>query len=156
MSESLDGAMADALGARAATITDATYAAAYREVGRAEDRERQIDLIAMLGGALERLTHQRFIGAALKMMRGPARAAGLGELQGFLERGHAAFKAMRGGAGEFVSLVVARERSLSGALLAGDDSALRARRKYGGSRERQIWCCVLTNTAATTASASPS
>lgn len=127
LSESLDGAMADALGARAATITPTTYAVAYRKVGRAEDRVRQIDLIALLGGALEGLSRQRFVGAALKMMRGPARAAGLSELQRFLERGYAAFRAMRGGGGEFVSLVVARERSIAQALLAGDDSALQPR-----------------------------
>lgn len=124
LSESLDGAMADALGAGTAAITPATYVAAYRRVGRAGDRERQIDLIALLGGALQGLARQRFVGAALKMMRGPARAAGLGELQGFLERGYAAFRAMRGGAGEFVSLVVARERSIAQALLAGDNDAL--------------------------------
>jgi hypothetical protein len=124
LSESLDGAMADALGAGIATITKATYAAAYRKVGRADDRERQIDLIALLGGALEGLARQRFVGAALKMMRGPARAAGLGELQGFLERGYAAFRAMRGGADEFVSLIVLRERSIAKALFAGDDGAL--------------------------------
>ena len=127
LSESLDGAMVDALGARAAAITSATYASAYRKVGRAEDRERQIDLIALLGGALDGLSRQRFLGAALKMMRAPARAAGLGELQGFLERGYAAFRAMRGGAGDFVSLVVARERSIAHALLAGKDSALEPR-----------------------------
>ena len=124
LSESLDTAMADALGPRAATITSATYAAAYRKVGRAEDRARQTDLIALLGGALEGLSRQLFVGAALTMMRGPARAAGLGELQGFLERGYAAFRAMRGGAGEFVSLVVARERTIAQALLAGDNRAL--------------------------------
>ena len=128
LSESLDGAMVDALGPRTATITEATYAAAYRKVGRAGERERQNDLIALLGGALEGLTRQRFVGAALKIMRGPARAAGLGELQGFLERGYAAFRAMRGGAGEFVALVVARERSIAHALLAGDDGALQSRR----------------------------
>ncbi len=127
LSESLDGAMADALGAGTAAITPASYAAAYRKVSRADDRARQIDLIALLGGALEGLSRQRFAGAALKMMRGPARAARLGELQGFLERGYAAFRAMHGGAGEFVSLVVARERSIAQALLASDDSALRPR-----------------------------
>ena len=127
LSESLDGAMVGALGADAATITDATYAAAYRKVGRAEDRERQIDLIALLGEALDKLTHQRFIGAALKMMRKPAELAGLGELQGFLERGYRAFGAMRGGAGEFVSIVVVRERSIVKGLLADDDSVLRWR-----------------------------
>ena len=110
--------------ARSGDDHPATYAAAYRKVGRAEDRERQIDLIALLGAALDRLTRQRFIGAALKMMRKPAELAGLGELQGFLERGYRAFGAMRGGAGEFVSIVVARERAISEALLAGDDGVL--------------------------------
>ena len=127
LSESLDGAMVEALGAETATITDATYAVAYRQVGRAEDRKRQIDLIALLGEALDKLTHQRFIGTALTMMRKPAELAGLAELQGFLERGYRAFGAMRGGAGEFVSIVVARERAISEALLGGDDSVLRWR-----------------------------
>jgi hypothetical protein len=127
LSESFDGAMVEALGADAATITDTTYAAAYRRVGRAGDRKRQIALVALLGEALDKLTHQRFTGAALRMMRGPAKAAGLGQLQGFLERGYAAFGAMRGGAGEFVSIIVGRERSIVKGLLAGDDSVLRWR-----------------------------
>ncbi|MBV8441494.1 MAG: hypothetical protein JO312_13205, partial [Hyphomicrobiales bacterium] len=126
LSESLDGAMVEALGADAAAIiSDERYAAAYRIVCRAADRERQIDLIALLGGALDKLTHQRFVGAALRMMRRPAELAGLGELQGFLERGYTAFGAMRGGAGEFVSIVVTRERSILKRLLASDDSVLR-------------------------------
>ena len=124
LSEDLDGAMVEALDAEAAQISDAAYAAAYRKVGRAEDREHQIDLIALLGGALEALSRQRFVGAALWAMRKPAQAAGLGDLQGFIERGYAAFAAMRGGAGEFVGIVVARERALSKALLEGDDGAL--------------------------------
>ena len=127
LSESLDEAMVEALGADAATISDTTYAAAYRKAGREKDRERQIDLIALLGAALDGLSNQRFIGAALKMMRKPAELAGLGELQGFLERGYRAFAAMRGGAGEFVSIVVGRERSIVKGLLAGDDSVLRWR-----------------------------
>ena len=124
LSEDLDGAMVETLGAGADAIDEAGYAAAYREVGRAEDRKRQIDLIELLGGALDALTHQRFIGAALKMMRKPAQLAGLGELQGFLERGYSAFGAMRGGAAEFIALVVARERAISQALLAGRTDAL--------------------------------
>jgi len=124
LSESLDEAMVEALGAKAADITDSAYAAAYRKVGRVEDRERQIELIALLGNALDRLTRQRFIGTALKMMRKPALLAGLGELQGFLERGYTAFGAMRGGAAEFVAIVAARERRISAALFAGDDAAL--------------------------------
>jgi hypothetical protein len=127
LSESLDGAMVETLGERAAHITDAVYANAYRAVGRAQDRDRQIDLIALLGEALEGLTHIRFIGMTLKLMRMPAQLAGLGELQAFLERGYSAFGAMRGGAGEFVTIIVTRERAISEALLAGDDDALRRR-----------------------------
>jgi hypothetical protein len=124
LSESLDGAMVEGLGEKAADITDAVYADAYRSVGRADDRRRQIDLIGLLGEALDGLTHIRFIGMRLRMMRAPAQIAGLGELQGFIERGYAAFGAMSGGAGEFVAIVVARERAISEALMAGDDGAL--------------------------------
>ena len=125
LSESLDGAMVEALGDKAALIDEAAYGAAYRAVDRAEDRARQIDLIELLGMALDRLTHLHLIGVTLKMMRKPAQLAGLGELQAFLERGYSAFGAMRGGAGEFVTIVVTRERAISQALLAGDDGALR-------------------------------
>ena len=124
LSESLDGAMVEALGDRAADITDQVYAEAYRAVDRAEDREHQIDLIELLGQALDKLTHIRFIGMTLKLMRPPAQLARLGELQAFVERGYAAFGAMRGGASEFVTTVVARERAISEALFAGDDEAL--------------------------------
>ena len=110
---------------KASEITDALYGEAYRGVGRAQDRERQIDLIALLGEALDKLTHIPFTGTTPKMMRTPAQLAGLGELQAFLERGYAAFGAMRGGAGEFVSIIVTRERAISRALFAGDDDALR-------------------------------
>jgi hypothetical protein len=127
LSESLDGAMIEALGDRAATIDEAAYADAYRAIDRADERARQIELIELLGKALDKLTHIRFIGITLKMMRGPAILAGLGELQAFLERGYSAFGAMRGGASEFVTIVVSRERAISRALLAGDDAALRCR-----------------------------
>ena len=125
LSDDLDAAMVETLGARAAAIDERAYAAAYRKAGRPEDRARQIDLIALLGEALDQLTRMRFIGAALMVMRKPAQLAGLGELQGFLERGYAAFRAMRGGAREFVSIVVERERAVSAALFKGDDGVLR-------------------------------
>ncbi len=56
LSESLDGAMVEALGEKAPEITDELYGEAYRLVDRAQDRERQIDLIALLGEALDKLT----------------------------------------------------------------------------------------------------
>lgn len=124
VSESLDAAMIEALGADAAALDEQTYAAAYRTVGRAPERACQIDLIERLGDALDKLTHLRLIGVTLKMMRKPAQLAGLSELQAFLERGYSAFGAMKGGAGEFVAIVVSRERAISQAVFAGDDAAL--------------------------------
>ena len=78
------------------SIDDALYAAAYRAVDRAKDRERQIDLIALLGQALDKLAQVRFVGMTLMLMRKPAQLAGRGELQAFVERGYAAFGATRG------------------------------------------------------------
>jgi hypothetical protein len=123
LSEDLDAAMVAALGRQLTSLNAAGYGRAYRKVGRRRDREHQIDLIEHLGRALDRLTHQRFIGATLAIMRKPAKLAGLGDLQSFLERGFAAFQKM-GSAEEFVSLIVARERKLLEALFAGDDSLL--------------------------------
>src|SRR5579871_3165552 len=123
LSESLDAETAEALGP--GPISDESYAAAYRKVGRRDDRARQIALIALVGGALDKLTHVPFVGMTLRMMRKPAELGGLDELQTFLERGYAAFSAMRGGARQFVSNVVTRERAISEALFRGDIEALR-------------------------------
>jgi hypothetical protein len=123
LSESLDVAMASHLEENSGAIDAAAYGAAYRGVGRREDRARQIALIDHLGHSLERLTHARFVGAALSAMRKPARLAGLGDLQAFLERGYDAFRQM-GGAREFVETVTAREAAISAALFAGDDRPL--------------------------------
>jgi hypothetical protein len=123
LSEDLDAAMVAALGPRLTSLGAADYGWAYRKVGRRRDRERQIDLIEHLGQSLDRLTHQRFVATTLAIMRKPAKVAGLGYLQGFLERGFAAFKKM-GNSDEFLTLLVTRERNLLNALFAGDDSLL--------------------------------
>ena len=123
LSEDLDAAMVTALGGRTDRLDAPAYGRAYRKVGRRQDRERQIDLIRHLTQSLDRLTHQPFVAASLALMRTPAKLAGLGDLQSFLERGYAAFRKM-GGAEEFLALVIARESKLSEALFAGDDSLL--------------------------------
>jgi hypothetical protein len=56
------------------------------------------------------------------MMRGPARAAGLSALQGFLENGFDTFLAMRG-AQEFLGTVSTREHALLNALFDAEDAA---------------------------------
>ncbi|MFT4096108.1 MAG: hypothetical protein QM651_03230 [Rhodoblastus sp.] len=123
LSEELDVAMIAELREKAEALTAPAYGAAYRAIGMQAERARQIDLIEHLGRSLDGLTRQRFIGAALKMMRKPADLAGLGALQSFLERGYAAFRIMRGGS-DFVTIVAGRERAISNAVFAGDDAIL--------------------------------
>jgi hypothetical protein len=111
LSEALDAAMLVALGSKAFNMTDADYSEAYRKVGRRAGRERQIELILHLGQSLDRLTRKPLIGTTLTMMRGPAAAAGLGDLQDFLERGYTVFRRMNG-AQEFLDAIVSREKAL--------------------------------------------
>lgn len=70
------------------------YAAAYRKVGLRRLRERQIALVEAVGYGLASGLRMPGVLALLKLSRGPAHAAGLSELQGFLERGAAAFTAL--------------------------------------------------------------
>ena len=125
LSEHLDLAMVEVLGASLMMLDGAAYGRAYRKVDRRRDRERQIDLIEHLGHSLDRLVQQPLIGAALSMMRRPAHFAGFGELHDFLQRGYEVFRKM-GGADEFLSVIIERERKLMQALFAGDDSLLGA------------------------------
>jgi hypothetical protein len=125
LSESLDADMAAVMGEQAGGAGDAAaYGGAYRQVGRRDDRIRQIELIRHLGHKLEDLTKAPLIGVALAAMRKPAQIAGLGPLQAFLERGYAAFRQM-GGPRDFVETVADREETISAALFSGDDSPLR-------------------------------
>jgi hypothetical protein len=115
LSETLDSETAAHL---AQSVVDApSYIHAWQATGRADERERQIALTLAVGESLDKLTRNPFVRHSLRMMRGPARAAGLGELQNFLETGFDTFKTMRG-AREFLGDVGARERALARALFA--------------------------------------
>lgn len=119
LSEELDSAMATAL---PSTAVDAeTYMRAWQTFGRVADRERQIELVVEVGRALDRYTRMPALMMSLRMMRRPARLAGLSELQAFLERGFDTFKAMRG-ADEFLETIQARERAMAARLFAGGAS----------------------------------
>jgi hypothetical protein len=98
------------------------YAAAWRATGRAGDRERQIALTLDVASALDKLTRKVLIRNSLRLMRGPARVAGLAELQVFLEAGFDTFRSM-GGAAEFVRIVDEREHMLGEMLFDEDVSA---------------------------------
>ena len=115
LSEALDSMMATQLVAR--TVDRAAYVAAWQATAHPELREQQIALTVSVGEALDRLTRNPLVRHSLHMMRGPSRAAGLGELQRFLETGFDTFKAMRG-AQEFLATVGARERALASSLFS--------------------------------------
>jgi hypothetical protein len=79
------------LAPRRRRLDDALYAQAYREVGLPRLRARQIALIDDIGQGLASALRTPGVSTLLKLSRMPAKAAGLGELQLFLERGFDAF-----------------------------------------------------------------
>lgn len=115
LSEQLDTQLAGHLAA--AHLDAPTYVAAWQATGRADARERQIALTVRVGERLDRLTRNPLLRHSLRMMRGPARAAGLMELQQFLESGFDTFRAMRG-AQDFLAMIGKRERELAAALFS--------------------------------------
>lgn len=95
------------------------YADAYRLAGLPRLRAYQIDLIARVGLGLGHALRLPGVATLLRLSRGPARAAGLGELQGFLERGFAAF-AQLGDAERFIREIELDEREVSRRLFAAE------------------------------------
>jgi hypothetical protein len=117
LSESLDDTAARQLPNAQPQACD--YVRAWQATGRPADRERQISLTLSIGQALDGLTRKRLLRGSLRLMRGPAEAAGLADLQRFLEAGFDAFAAMKG-ASDFLAWVGDRERALAAALFAPD------------------------------------
>jgi hypothetical protein len=113
LSERFDSAMGDRLLNTA--IDSRAYARAWQAVGDGPGRELQISLLLDLGAALDRYTRKPSLRRSLQFMRVPARAAGLGQLQEFLERGFETFRSMNG-AEVFLATVGERERALASML----------------------------------------
>jgi hypothetical protein len=116
LTESLDHAMALCWLAAPAEEDDVgRYVQAWREVGRRPERERQLHTVLGIGTEMTRLTRLPGLRFMLKMMRGPASAAGLSSLQRFLEAGFDTFSAMAKrprGAETFLQIIDERERQL--------------------------------------------
>lgn len=113
LSERLDSTMG--LSFLDATVDAAAYIDAWQRTGDAPARESQIALTLEVGRSLDRLTRKPLLRHSLHLMRGPARAAGLADLQQFLESGFGTFRAMRG-ASDFLGTVGQRERELAHTL----------------------------------------
>jgi hypothetical protein len=117
LSEHLDHRVAAALAD--GPIDDASYADAYRKASTPEERTHQIDLIVAVGERLDAVVKLPLIMASLRIMRRPARLAGLQDLQTFLEHGFEAFRAMDG-AKAFLDLIRGREMQVLNRLFSGE------------------------------------
>lgn len=114
LTESLDHGLA-----RAAPLADArdvpSYVRAWKAVGRRADRQRQLDTVLAIGAEMARLTRLPGLRMMLRMMRGPASAAGLSSLQRFLEGGFDTFSTMakqRASVERFLETIRQREQQL--------------------------------------------
>jgi hypothetical protein len=110
LSERLDAAMAEQLPDADWTLSG--YAVAWRTVGEPMAREHQIEWMLQIGRALLRYTRHPLLRHSLRMMRGPARAAGLSTLQNFLERGFETFRSLDQPE-LFLDLIASRERTIA-------------------------------------------
>ena len=115
LSEQLDHRMADML--PAPPISPQQYLQAWCRVGEPALRERQISLMLTVGSALVGYTRNRWLRHSLRLMRSPARAAGLDALHGFLERGFDTFAALRQPQ-VFLDTLAVRERELATLLFS--------------------------------------
>ena len=95
LSEELDAQMLDVLFEDLRVqdaITEHAYADAYRRCDNYALRKHQIELVSEVGKDLALVVAKPLIYRLLRSMRVPARVAGFGELQDFLERGFHAFQ----------------------------------------------------------------
>lgn len=121
LSHAFDLRMAEALqtlAPRARRLSTEHYAEAYRQVGLPLLRGHQIDLIERAGLGLGMALKTRGVATLLGLLRGPARAMGLGELQSFLERGFGAYAELDD-VPAFVADIERAERRVSERLFAG-------------------------------------
>ncbi|QLA82777.1 MULTISPECIES: hypothetical protein [unclassified Acidovorax] len=122
--EELDQDMGRAWLAHADATNDAArYTAAWRTVGQRHARQEQLQRVLAMGADLARLTRTPGLRMMLRMMRGPANAAGMGALQRFLEAGFDTFGQLarqRGGVEQFLATIEQRERALMDQLFDAD------------------------------------
>jgi hypothetical protein len=107
----LDVAVAERLPDGSAPLEAVAYGAAYRDADRQVDRRRQIELAVSIGRRLEHLTTHPTIELMLRLAATPARLAGYGALQAFIERGYAAFRRLGPEAAAFLAAIAEREEA---------------------------------------------
>ncbi len=100
----------ESLLAPGAQISLREYALAYAHEEDYLVRRHQLALILGLGRGLDHIVRKRMVRELLALCHWPAKLAGLGALQSFLERGFDSFTALRG-ANPFLLALAHRERA---------------------------------------------
>ncbi len=116
ISEEFDQILAKKIGH--VVITNENYAEAFRQAGTKKDRLRQVELMRAVGAELDVVVKKPMIYSTLRLLRTPARLAGLSNMQQFLEAGFTAFKHMNG-AEYFLDTIAEREIALIERLYSG-------------------------------------
>jgi len=120
LSLEFDMAMAERLESTGAVELDvASYGVIYRSCGNRPLREKQILLIREVGNELAKLVHKLLVVRLIRLMRGPANAAGFGTLQAFLESGVLSFRKLEDPV-YFINTIYEREWLSMQNLFAGE------------------------------------
>jgi hypothetical protein len=114
-----------------ASLDALAYARAWQACEHRDIRQAQIQKTLRIGKLLDKYTGNRLIRGTLRVMRGPAQAAGLGQIQRILESGLDAFESMRG-ADDFLDIIRVRETELMDVLF-GAELGKAGRQAAGGN-----------------------
>lgn len=118
LSLELDIALAQMLGTD--TLSRDSYFESYRQSSSRSQREEQIQLLETLSFDLPTVVKTPGISVLLKLSRKPAKLAGVGSLQIFLEDGFNSFKNV-GDVNDFINPVITREKKMMHALFSASD-----------------------------------
>ena len=110
LTEELDAALLAVLVGEMGTeeITEETYLEAFRRCDDEPRRRHQVELLEEVGRDLDTVVNTPGAYTAMRWSRMPAKLAGLGELQQFLEAGFMVFRQVRGAKG-FMTTIAERE-----------------------------------------------
>lgn len=99
-------------------ISDKAMIEAYRACDNQAERHHQMQMLADLGGGLDRYVRSRVIYATFKIASRPAQMAGLSGLYSFLGRGFEVMRPM-GSAQDFLTRFVGKEVAIVDNIFAG-------------------------------------
>jgi hypothetical protein len=127
--EELDMAMAQQFCPERHRALARLYMSSWREVGQRSLRNWQLNTVLEIGQALGRLTRKPGLRMMLKVMRRPAKLAGLASLQHFLESGFDHFAGMARepeAVAAFLNTIRARETTWINQLFDADPACCEA------------------------------